>query len=94
MTQRYCGLEQAHIMIVRQYPGHASQAPLWCIGWTDMRLAPVDITPGTLLDISRKSAPVVLQGRDVLPGIRICYATRKSVGRKHASDAQQQGFSS
>jgi hypothetical protein len=92
MAQRYCGIEQARAMIVRQYLGHASQASLWRIGWTDMRLAPVDITPGTLLDISRKSAPVVLQGRDVLPGVRICYATCKSVERKHASDAQQQGF--
>jgi len=60
MTQRYCGIEQARAMIVRQYLGHASQAPFWGIGWTNIGLAPVDITPGTVLDISRKSVPTLL----------------------------------
>jgi hypothetical protein len=88
LAQRYCRVEQACAIIVSQYLGHAGQTPLWRIGWTDMRLAPVDIMPGTLLDISRKSAPVLLQNRDVLPGLRIHYATRQSVGRQHASQAQ------
>jgi hypothetical protein len=92
VTQRYGGIEQARAMIVHQYLGHASQAPLWRIGWTDMRLAPAHIMPGALLDISRKSAPVLLQDRDVLPGVCIRDAVRKSVGRQHTSYAQQQGF--
>jgi hypothetical protein len=60
MTQRYRSVEQACAMIVSQYLGHAGQAPFWCISWTDIGLAPVNIMPGTLLDISRKSMPVLL----------------------------------
>jgi hypothetical protein len=79
-------------MIVSQYLGHAGQAPFWRIGWTDMGLAPVHIMPGTLLDSSRKRAPVILQDQDVLPGFRIHCATRTSIVRQHAGEAQQQGF--
>jgi hypothetical protein len=92
MTQRYCSVEQARARIVRQYLGHAGQAPLWRIGWPDMGLAPVHIMPGTLLDISRKSVPVILQGHDVLPGFCIHCSTRTRIVRQHSSYAQQQGF--
>ena len=79
-------------MILSQYLGHACQAPFWRIGWTDIGLTPVHIMPGTLLDISRKSVPVILQGHDVLPGFRIHCSIHTSIVRQHAGYAQQQGF--
>src|SRR5574341_1087708 len=66
VTQSHRGVEQACAMIVRQYLGHASQPSLRCIGGADVGLAPVDVVPGTLPEVSRKEVPVLLQDPDIL----------------------------
>jgi hypothetical protein len=54
-----------------------------------MGLAPIDVVPGTLPEVSRKEVPVLLQDPGVLPGFRIHRIARGDGGRDKASQAKQ-----